>query len=167
MNLQELESKIENVANFPKPGVNFKDISPLLRYHFNETIDHLCQLFPHNDYDAIAGIESRGFIIASALAYKNNKGLILVRKKGKLPPQVLSQHYQLEYGSDTLEIKSPQNAARVLIADDIIATGGTLGATIDLCEKAGLTPMGAVGVMSLSFLLKKKISIPVKELFRY
>lgn len=168
---KELLSFIRDVPDFPKSGVIFKDINPLLREKFPETISALSTLVQWDSIDYILGIESRGFILGSALASKHNKGLIPVRKKGKLPPPTFSASYSLEYGTDTLEISAlaPKNA-KVLIVDDVLATGGTFGATLKLCEMAGLSSQGGLFLINLTFLnnlesTKEKGS--VYSLFRY
>lgn len=135
----DISKYIDDIPDFPKPGIIFKDISPLLKHKFPELIDHIYTLVDWNEIDYIVGIESRGFILGSALSHRSGKGLVLVRKKGKLPPPVISEEYSLEYGTDTLEIKANHEQANVLIIDDVLATGGTLRATMKLCEHANYT----------------------------
>jgi len=134
----ELKAAIRDVADFPKPGILFRDISPLLKSHFAATIESLDGLLTEVEWraiDAVAGIESRGFILGAALALRRGKGFVLVRKQGKLPPPVVDVTYALEYGSGVLEMQ--RGEGRVLLIDDVLATGGTLSASADLCLRAG------------------------------
>ncbi|HEU4484525.1 MAG TPA: adenine phosphoribosyltransferase [Povalibacter sp.] len=134
----DLRQHIRDVPDFPSPGILFRDIAPLLRNHFAATIDALSNLLASQQWqsiDAIAGIESRGFILAAALAQRHGKGFVPIRKKGKLPPPVLDRAYDLEYGSAVLEMQPGQGG--LLIVDDVLATGGTLRAAAELCTQAG------------------------------
>lgn len=136
----KLEQYIRCVPDFPKQGILFRDITPLLNEQLSATIEALASLLSEEEWqtiDAIVGIESRGFIFASALAYAKNKGFLVVRKPHKLPPPVHQVSYDLEYGQDRLEISSQFKAQRVLIVDDVLATGGTLNAACQLCILAG------------------------------
>ncbi|HEY5806588.1 MAG TPA: adenine phosphoribosyltransferase [Povalibacter sp.] len=136
--MTDLRRHIRDVPDFPTPGILFRDIAPLLRERFIATIDALSSLLSTDDWnaiDAIAGIESRGFILAAALADRHLKGFVPVRKKGKLPPPVVDRTYALEYGSGVLEMQ--RGTGRLLIVDDVLATGGTLSASADLCTDAG------------------------------
>jgi len=154
-NLNELEQCIRLVPDFPQAGILFRDITPLLSAHFAATIAAMqAQLNDQKwqQVDALVGIESRGFILAAGLAQAMHKGLILVRKPGKLPPPVISQHYSLEYGQDCLEIAAEQAPQRVLLVDDVLATGGTLGASETLCLSAGHQVQGALVLMNLASL---------------
>jgi adenine phosphoribosyltransferase len=135
---QELKAAIRDVADFPKPGILFRDISPLLKSHFAATIAALDDLLTEAEWrgiDVVAGIESRGFILGAALALRRGKGFVLVRKQGKLPPPVVDVSYALEYGSGVLEMQKGEG--RVILIDDVLATGGTLSASADLCLRAG------------------------------
>ena len=136
---QELKAAIVDVPDFPKPGILFRDIAPLLKSHFAATIEALDGLLTEAEWrgiDAVAGIESRGFILGAALALKRGKGFVLVRKQGKLPPPVVDVAYDLEYGSGVLEMQRGQG--RVLLIDDVLATGGTMRASAELCVARGL-----------------------------
>jgi len=136
--MSELKQAIADVPDFPRPGILFRDISPLLRDHFDATVQALDALLTQQewrDIDALAGIESRGFILGAALSIRRNKGFVLVRKQGKLPPPVVDVAYDLEYGSGVLEMQRGQG--RLLLIDDVLATGGTMTAAADLCERAG------------------------------
>ncbi|WP_028487463.1 adenine phosphoribosyltransferase [Thiomicrorhabdus chilensis] len=154
MSLHPLAQYLDAVPDFPKPGIVFSDISPLLKTHFVETIDAMSQLFSEQEWaeiDCLAGIESRGFIFASALAYKHNKGFIKVRKPGKLPNVCASVDYGLEYGSDTLEMQQG-DGSRIVLLDDLIATGGSMGAAAELCEKVGYQVVGMACLIDLAAL---------------
>lgn len=134
----DLRQAIADVADFPRPGILFRDISPLLRDHFNATVQALDELLTEAEWseiDALAGIESRGFILGAALAVRRGKGFVLVRKQGKLPPPVVDVAYDLEYGSGVLEMQ--RGAGRLILIDDVLATGGTMTASADLCQRAG------------------------------
>jgi adenine phosphoribosyltransferase len=136
--MSELKQAISNVADFPRPGILFRDISPLLRDHFDATMQALDALLTDEEWsqiDALAGIESRGFILGAALAGRRGKGFVLVRKQGKLPPPVVDVAYDLEYGSGVLEMQ--RGEGRLILIDDVLATGGTMTAAADVCVRAG------------------------------
>jgi adenine phosphoribosyltransferase len=138
-----IKSKIRTIPDYPKKGIMFRDITTLIKdpVGFRLVIDSLTQRYIHADFqfDTIVGIESRGFIIGAALAYTLGKGFIPIRKKGKLPAEVVSQEYALEYGTDKIEVHKDalQNGERVLLVDDLLATGGTALAAAALIEKLG------------------------------
>lgn len=143
-NLQsELESAVRIVDDFPIKDVRFRDIAPVLANPelFDFALNQMVTGIDLTTVDAFAGIESRGFILGAALSSKFQKGFIPIRKAGKIPPPVISQSYQLEYAHATLEMSSitpPARSRRVVLIDDVLATGGTLSAAISLCERAGL-----------------------------
>jgi adenine phosphoribosyltransferase len=146
----DLKSYIRDVADFPKRGILFRDISPLLRQAFGETINALSALLDADEWsrvDAVAGVESRGFILASALALRHGKGFVLVRKRGKLPPPVVELAYGLEYGAGVLEMQRGSGA--LLLVDDVLATGGTLHAAAALAEQAGYTVPHSIVLLDL------------------
>ena len=146
----DLRQLVSNVPDFPKPGVLFRDISPLLRDHFHAAVESLDSLLTEAEWgeiDALAGIESRGFILGAALATHRRKGFVLVRKQGKLPPPVVDISYDLEYGSGVLEMQRGQG--RVLLVDDVLASGGTMTASAELCQRAGYTVKGLAALIDL------------------
>ncbi len=151
-----LKSYVAEIPDFPKPGVNFKDITPLLRdpEAFSYTIDAFYNMIKDERIDAVVAVEARGFIIGAPLAYKLGAGFIPVRKKGKLPGDVIGVEYDLEYGHATLEIKKDliKPGDRVLIVDDLIATGGTSVAVKQMVESLGAEIVGFAFIIELSFL---------------
>lgn len=154
--MEELKQVIRNVPDFPKPGIGFKDITTLIKdgVSFQKAIDIMSDHYNPNDVDVIVGIEARGFIFGSALAYKWGKGFVPVRKPGKLPAETLTEEYQLEYGTDSIEIHEDaiSKNQRVLIVDDLLATGGTVAATCRLVEKLGGKIVGIAFLIELCFL---------------
>lgn len=169
----DLKNYIRDVPNWPKEGVNFKDISPLFqdKEAFKAVIDRLAELFKDTQIDVVAGIDARGFILASALAYKLQTGLIIIRKKNKLPPPVVVQDYALEYAVNTIEMRADSVKAgqKILVADDVLATGGTMRAACDLIKKLGGEVAGIAFLIILDFLKgeKKLKEYKVKGLVRY
>jgi adenine phosphoribosyltransferase len=150
----ELKQAIADVPDFPRPGILFRDISPLLRDHFDAAIRALDALLTDTEWseiDALAGIESRGFILGAALAVRRGKGFVLVRKQGKLPPPVVDVAYELEYGTGVLEMQRGQG--RVMLIDDVLATGGTMTAAADLCQRAGYQVKALVALMDLNIVV--------------
>lgn len=145
--MEDLRQHIVDVPDFPKPGILFRDITPLLAKRFDETIAAMDALLGPAEWanvDAVAGIESRGFIFAAALAQRRGKGFVPVRKQGKLPPPVVDVAYVLEYGSGVLEMQ--RGEGRVFLVDDVLATGGTLKGAAALCARAGYQ-LVAMGVL--------------------
>ena len=143
---------IRTVPNFPKVGIDFYDITPLLRSHINDVIDALLAALPEglmDEVDCLGAVEARGFVFASLLAGRLGKGMILLRKPGKLPPPVANKAYALEYGKDTLEMQNNLPPERVLLVDDILATGGTLTTAYELCKSADHTVVGALVLLDL------------------
>jgi len=149
-----IASHIRDVPDYPQPGVLFKDITPLLAQPeaFTAVVDALAATF--GPVDKVAGIEARGFIFAAPVAYRNGAGFVPVRKQGKLPSDTFAQEYKLEYGTATLEVHQDafEPGDRVLIVDDVLATGGTARATATLVERSGAEVAGIVVLMELSFL---------------
>lgn len=162
-NIEAIRKAIRDIPDFPKPGIVFKDITPLLADGglFTKTVDLLAARYQTEKIDTVLGIESRGFIIGAALAYRLGAGFSVVRKPGKLPYDTHSQSYDLEYGTDKLEIHVDGLAphARVVIADDLIATGGTAAATAALVSRLGGTVVECAFVIELTFLCgRQKLS---------
>ena len=171
--MDELKRLIREVPDFPKPGINFYDITTLLKHPegLHKTIDALAAEFAGTQIDVVVGIEARGFIFAPALAYHLGAGFVPVRKPGKLPGDRASISYDLEYGQDTLEIHRDAigNGHRVIIADDLLATGGTARAVVDLVEGLGGKIEGLVFVVELEFLpgREKLAGYDVRSLIKY
>ena len=171
--MNELKALIREVPDFPKPGINFYDITTLLKHPegLRQTVDALAAQFNGEKVDAVIGIEARGFIFAPALAYHMQAGFVPVRKPRKLPAECASISYDLEYGQDTLEIHRDAIAAghRVIIADDLLATGGTARAVVDLVEQLGGTVAGLVFVVELEFLpgRERLAGYDVRSLIKY
>ena len=148
-----LKSRIRTIPDYPKPGIQFRDITTLLQdpFGFRKLVDDLVQPFAAKRIDAVAAIEARGFIIGGAVAYQLSTGFIPVRKKGKLPWKTIGQDYELEYGTDRIEIHrdAVTEGQTVLVVDDLIATGGTALATVDLLRQAGAEIVGCSFVVEL------------------
>lgn len=141
MRIDHLKERIRDINDYPKKGIVFRDITPLIKDKdaFKSCIEEMARLVDKKNIDYVAGIEARGFIFGSALAYRLGKGFVLVRKRGKLPHKIISKNYELEYGSETLEIHKDaiEKGSNVLIADDLLATGGTAKAVAELIEEVG------------------------------
>src|ERR671917_890567 len=154
--MDQLKSLIREVPDFPKPGINFYDITTLLKHPegFRQVIDALSAEFKGEQVDAVVGIEARGFIFAPAMAYHLGAGFVPARKPGKLPSECASVSYDLEYGQDALQIHRDAVGAghRVVIADDLLATGGTAAAVVKLVEQLGGEVVGLTFVVELEFL---------------
>jgi adenine phosphoribosyltransferase len=152
----DLAAKIRDIPDFPKRGIVFKDIMPLLAdpEALHETVERLAEFAGPRKPDVVLGAEARGFILGAALAYRLGCGFVAARKPGKLPWRTISAKYALEYGFDALELHADAIAdgARVLIHDDLLATGGTAKAKIDLVEQLGGTVVGLAFVIELEFL---------------
>jgi adenine phosphoribosyltransferase len=166
--MHPFESHIRNVPDFPKPGILFKDITPLLQEKFHEVIEEMSKGIDWSEVDYVVGIESRGFILGAAMAQLNGKGFIPMRKKGKLPPPVIAETYSLEYGTDCLEMIQEEKPGRVVLVDDVLATGGTLRAAANLCAKNKLEVKGMALLINLTFLNKfKEEGLPVFSVLDY
>ncbi|MFC6883096.1 MULTISPECIES: adenine phosphoribosyltransferase [Actinomadura] len=157
MDLEKLiRDRIRDIADYPKPGVVFKDITPLLSDHvaFAGAVDSIVNHYGRGTIDHIVGIEARGFILAAPVAYHFGAGFVPVRKKGKLPSRTYEETYDLEYGTETIEmhVDAFGPGDRVLIVDDVLATGGTARAAADLVRRAGAEVVGLSVLIELSFL---------------
>ncbi|EAT15407.1 adenine phosphoribosyltransferase [Desulfuromonas acetoxidans] len=166
--MEELRSIIRDIPDFPKKGIVFKDITTLLAdgKSFHRMIDLIAHRYIGQKIDKIVGVEARGFLLGSALAYKLGVGIVLVRKPGKLPYKTLKKTYDLEYGTDTLEIHEDafQPGERVLIADDLLATGGTVTAVVELVEELGADLVECAFLAELDF-LKGRDRLPENKVF--
>ena len=164
---------IRDIPDFPKPGIQFKDITPLLGHPgaFRAVVDRLAQAFADQKLDAIAAAEARGFIFGAPLALSLNLGFVPIRKPGKLPYATIATEYALEYGSDKLEVHSDalKPGARVLLLDDVLATGGTMKACCDLIHQTGAEVAACAFVLELDFLKGREKLAPheVFSLFHY
>lgn len=154
--VKALTDKLRTVPDFPKPGIQFKDITPILQdpTSLRLAVDVFARRFQHDAIDVVVGIESRGFILGAPLAVRLGAGFVPVRKRGKLPAQVRRASYALEYGTDEIEIHADalRPGMRVLVHDDLLATGGTLGAAIELVQGLGGLVVGVAVLVELSFL---------------
>jgi len=169
----DLDAAIRKVPDFPKPGILFYDITSVLTNPdaFNHCVESMVKLYKAESIDAVAAIESRGFLFAAPLSIRLGLPLILVRKKGKLPGKTLSKSYSLEYGTAEVEIHEADipRGGRVLIVDDLIATGGTLRAAADILVQGGAIPIGVFSVIGLPFLnyTKTLAGLEVRTLIEY
>lgn len=165
----DLKDHIRAIPDFPKPGILFYDISTLLSHPdaWRVTLGRLAQIITKYQPDILAGIESRGFLSGAALASQLGLGFIMIRKTGKLPGPTISHEYLLEYGSDTIEIQKDavQKGQRVFILDDLLATGGTMAASVHLLNKVNAVVVGAACIIELNFLKgRSKLDIPFETL---
>lgn len=162
--LEEIEHYIREVPDFPMKGISFKDITPLIEDGpaLCAAVDRMAQATEEIDYSRILSAEARGFVFGTALAYRSRKGLILARKPGKLPRETISASYDLEYGSNTLEVHADAitEGTRVLVVDDLLATGGTARAMCQLVENAGGIVAGVAFLIELSFLHGRDLLTP-------
>lgn len=168
----DLKSYIHDVPDFPKPGILFRDISPLLASSaaWKSAVDRLAEAVAPHKPDLLAGIESRGFLVTAPLALTMGCGFMMVRKRGKLPGKTIPHTYALEYGEDTIEIQNEavKPGMRVVVLDDVLATGGTLNAAISLLQKAGADVRSAACIIELKFLEgRKRLPVPFDSLVQY
>lgn len=166
--MDELKNIIRDIPDFPKKGIIFKDITTLLRdgRSYHRMIDLIAHRYIGQKIDQVVGVEARGFILGSALAYKLGAGVTLVRKPGKLPYKTVQKSYQLEYGTDSLEIHEDafQKGDRVIIADDLLATGGTVSAVVELVTELGAEIVECAFLAELEFLEGRK-KLPDVDVF--
>ncbi|MFZ0693275.1 MAG: adenine phosphoribosyltransferase [Alphaproteobacteria bacterium] len=167
-----MKDYIRGIPDFPKPGILFYDISTLLSHPdaWQVTMGRMAREIGRYQPDVLAGIESRGFLVAAPLALKLGIGFVMLRKKNKLPGKTISYTYDLEYGSDTIEIQADaiQPGDRVVVLDDLLATGGTMRAGIDLCRKVGGDVKAAATIIELTFLEgRSKLDVPFSALVSY
>ena len=166
--MSELKKLVVDVPDFPKPGILFRDIGPLLRQQFQQSITAMDALFSAAEWggiDLIGGIESRGFMLAGALAERRQKGFVAIRKRGKLPPPVHIAAYTLEYGEDHLEVQPGRG--RLLIVDDVFATGGTMKTAKVLCTDAGFHVVGIATLIDIGLNPAAFVTEGVRSALRY
>lgn len=160
MDIKNLKAKIREIQDWPQKGINFKDITPLLEdaESFKFAIDKLAEFFSDKGVEKVVGIDARGFLLASAVAYKLGAGVAIVRKKGKLPHETIVREYELEYGSNAIEMHKDAVGPKekVIIIDDVLATGGTARAAADLVETLGGNIIGIGFLIDLTFLKGKE-----------
>ncbi len=164
---------IRSIPDYPKPGILFYDISTLLAHAdaWQVALGRLAKMVGKYQPDVLAGIESRGFLVAAPLASRLGLGFTMIRKKGKLPGDIIGHEYELEYGTDTIEIQSDavEKGQRVVILDDLLATGGTMAASIELLNKVGAEVVGTACIIELTFLdgRSKLNDVPFDALMAY
>jgi adenine phosphoribosyltransferase len=168
----DLKEHIRGIPDFPKPGIFFYDISTLLRHAdaWQVAMGRLANMVRAYHPTVLAGVESRGFLLAAPLALKLGCGFVMLRKRGKLPGPVVGLDYELEYGTDRIEIQADaiEPGARVVVVDDLLATGGTMSAGIKLLQSVGAEVAAAVALMELSFLKgRDKLKVPFEALIEY
>jgi adenine phosphoribosyltransferase len=167
-----LKDHIRSIPDFPKPGILFYDISTLLAHPkaWHTTIERLADLIRPHKPDVLAGIESRGFLLAAPLALALGTGFVMLRKQGKLPGITVRHTYALEYGTDTIEVQADaiEKGKRVVLVDDLLATGGTMAAAITLLEQVGAVVPVAACIIELTFLEgRKRLPVPIEALLQY
>jgi adenine phosphoribosyltransferase len=172
MDVAELRTKIRDIKDFPTEGILFKDITTLLRDGpaWASVIDHLAARYHTARVDVVVGVESRGFIFGGALAHQLKAGFVPVRKRGKLPSRTIEEEYALEYGRDVLAIHEDAitRGQRVLVVDDLLATGGTMAAGIALLRKVGAVVPAAAALIELTFLNgRSRLDVPCEALVAY
>ena len=168
----DLKEHIRSIPDFPKPGILFYDISTLLRHGgaWQTALERMARAVEGYRPDLLAGIESRGFLVAAPLALKLNCGFIMIRKPGKLPGPTVGLDYALEYGTDRIEIQADavEPGQRVVVVDDLLATGGTMAASIQLLRNVGAVIPAAAALIELSFLAgRQRLDVPCETLITY
>jgi adenine phosphoribosyltransferase len=168
----DLKQHIRSIPNFPKPGILFYDISTLLAHPqaWRATVEQLAEAVRPHRPDLLVGIESRGFLVAAPLAFAIGSGFAMVRKKGKLPGKTVRYSYDLEYGTDTIEIQEDAIAPgqRVVIVDDLLATGGTMQAAVELVRRQGGKAVAGACIIELVFLNgRRRVEVPVTSMVSY
>jgi adenine phosphoribosyltransferase len=168
----DLKKHIRSIPDFPKPGILFYDISTLLAHAkaWHATIERMADTIRPHKPDVLAGIESRGFLLAAPLALALGTGFVMLRKQGKLPGTTVRHTYALEYGTDTIEIQQDavHKGTRVVLVDDLLATGGTMAAAVTLLESVGAVVPAAACIIELTFLEgRKRLKVPVETLLQY
>jgi adenine phosphoribosyltransferase len=168
----ELKEHIRAIPDFPKPGILFYDISTLLAHPhaWHATVERLADAVRPHRPDLLVGIESRGFLVAAPLAYVTGSGFAMARKQGKLPGKTVRFTYDLEYGTDTIEVQADAivPGQRVIVVDDLVATGGTMQAAIDLIQQQGGTVVAAICIIELAFLDgRSRLTVPLTSMVSY
>jgi adenine phosphoribosyltransferase len=168
----DLKQHIRSIPDFPKPGILFYDISTLLAHPdaWRATIERLAEAVRPHQPDLLVGIESRGFLVAAPLAFAIGSGFAMVRKKGKLPGKTVRYSYDLEYGTDTIEIQEDAitPGQRVVVIDDLLATGGTMQAAVELVRRQGGTVVAGACIIELGFLNgRRRVEVPVTSMVTY
>jgi adenine phosphoribosyltransferase len=168
----DLKKHIRSIPDFPKPGILFYDISTLLAHPkaWHATIERMAETVKAYKPEVLAGIESRGFLLAAPLALALGTGFVMLRKKGKLPGITVRHTYALEYGTDTIEVQADavDKGKRVVLVDDLLATGGTMAAAVTLLEQVGAVVPAAACIIELTFLEgRKRLPVPVEALLKY